>query len=269
MFYTTYYNWDNPIKALETTGPIGILIPVILCVLFFAFITIQLNSFHCFIQCLLVYWNIISTPRLEKLKSLTLFAGDKIYEIEHPEQSVKYVAMCEKSVIRLWLTTFKTFLCISLGMLCYVAMPIYSLLFKNMRPLFLPVLIPFVNVNTTTGYFINMTYQILFSLLGLTGIYAIESITCILKNNVWVASESIKYSIEELTASMGNGSAFTYESKMRLRNILMKIRDFDEFIIKFCDLFYWKFLLQPILATYAVSVSLFIYFHVSVVNLVW
>lgn len=46
----------------------------------------------------------------------------------------------------------------------------------------------------------------------------------------------------------------------------MKLRDYDKFIIEFCDLFYWKFFLQPILATYCVSVSIFIFFYVSVAD---
>lgn len=263
MFYTICHYWDKPIKGLETTCPIAMLAEVNATEFLIVDKEYTKLQFQYIFQCLLVYFIVVSPTPMKKMRSLVFFGGDYVYEIAHPGQSAKYKLMCERCVIKLWLSAFKTFLLVLLGAFSFASMTVYSYLFRNARPLFIPVILPFVNVNTTAGYYTNIAYQIVFSTLGLTGVFVIEFMTCILKNNVWIGSESIKVSTEYLAAGMANNSKFTYEAKMRLRNVLMKIKDFDDFIIKFRDLNYWKFFLQPTLATYAVSASLFIYFYVS------
>lgn len=60
----------------------------------------------------------------------------------------------------------------------------------------LPVELPFMDVATDSGYYINIAYQACYSFVGILGVIGIELMNCMLENNINAAKVSIIYSLD-------------------------------------------------------------------------
>lgn len=84
-----------------------------------------------------------------------------------------------------------------------------------------------------------------------------------MKNSLWVQLVSISYDLDELDDLLDQRSYDETELKMRLRNIFAKMVDSDEYFNEFCDLYYWKHLIQPALLTFSIVIALSLFILVS------
>lgn len=71
------------------------------------------------------------------------------------------------------------------------------------------------------------------------GIIGVEFETEICKNATWVQAAVVCYDLDELDKLLETNIK-PYDVKMRLRAILAKIRDCDNYISEWTSLFYWK-----------------------------
>lgn len=74
---------------------------------------------------------------------------------------------------------------------------------------------------------------------------------------------AISYSFDELDDLLEKREIDSFELKMLFRNALAQIKDFDGFFTEMTDLFYWRFLSQPIFLTASVVMSLFLFLAVK------
>lgn len=177
-------------------------------------------------------------------------------------ETKKHHEISDKSAKQLLSSALKVLTIVVSGMLAYLLFPAYAYFFLNQRPMPVPILLPFIDYTTDTGYYINIAHQGLFGLIGTTGIIAIELMNCMLKNNVYAAKESTIYSLEVLAGMLKQSPTFTDQAIREFRNVLVKIQDLDRYLIELCEVYYWKFFLHPMLLAYSVSTSLFCYYVV-------
>lgn len=123
--------------------------------------------------------------------------------------------------------------------------------------------LPLIDLSTTFGHYANEVNRAMYAAAVISSVITIEIITCVLKNNVWAASEVIRYSFEVLNEKTNNKCTSTEETELILRNIILQIQDMDELILLCKEIYYWKFLLQPFSLVYTVSSCLLTFMLVS------
>lgn len=157
------------------------------------------------------------------------FAGDYIYTSikTSPENKV-----CDKMAIDLIVSSFKIMNLIFFAMTLSCSGPFYKLILKNEKELIIPVILPFVDPETEHGFYINFCYQIVSCVYGLILIPGSELITQILKNNILVTATVIENSFEGFGRQLEDDMKFSLAHTLELRNILLKIIDFNRFV--FC-----------------------------------
>lgn len=161
-------------------------------------------------------------------QSLVFFAGEKIYTDVHPYSNPKYIRVCNECAIKLMQNAVVTLAIIIGSMNVYVSFPVMASMKTNEVPLPIPVILPFTTYDTSMGLFLNAVNQMFVALVGLAGNLGIETITCILKNNVWVSTVVIGHSIEEFSDYITQ----TEPKLLRVvhcqfRNILVQVQDLD------------------------------------------
>lgn len=262
-----WYQADETLRALQAIPLFGVVVPVSLfdnfckCSKMFRMFTET-----CSLQSLLVYALIMIPSKRPRFQKLIFFAGDKIYT-EHGQSNANYIKVTDESAIQLFMNTAKIIGMITVSMTIFCIFPIYAFIYRNEIQFPVPVLIPFTTLDTKIGLLVNVLNQAFTCLIGITGNYGIEIIACILKNTVWASASTICYSLDELTELLHEPEQREkkiMKTKYQLRNTLVQIQDFDRYILEICDLYYWKFFVQPYLLTFAISGALFFYLYVSI-----
>lgn len=211
----------------------------------------------------MIYISIL-IPRLRRLyHSVLFFAGRHIYRDTYPNDEVR--RRCQKCIDHLFWITFTNVSLMVVGGLCMFLIPLYMFLFRGKKLLLSPIDLPFVDDNTPFGHHANQINRAMYATAIGASVITIEIITCVLKNNIWAASELIRYSFDAFDQKTGNyeGLHDSLETELILRNILLQIQDMDKVILSCKDVYYWKFLLQPYFLVYTVSSCLLTFMLVS------
>lgn len=74
------------------------------------------------------------------------------------------------------------------------------------------------------GYYINLANQGFIAIVGIIGNFGIEIAFSLISNNLWAASDVIKYNLDELQIGEGCGESATVRGA-KLRNIFVQIQD--------------------------------------------
>lgn len=201
-------------------------------------------------------------------QSLAFFAGDRIYTHVGQDSNPNYINVCNESATKLLKSTLTIFGIVAASMIILLIFPVYAYVFKHDIQLPIPVVLPFTDLESKNGIFLNLANQVFISLIGGTGNLGIEVITCIMKNNVWASTVAIGHAIDEISHCVESPDKDETRRSidLKFRNILVQVQDLDRFILQLSDLYYWKFFLQPIMLTLSVSLAVFFYMYVSVHN---
>lgn len=116
-----------------------------------------------------------------------------------------------------------------LSYLLLICGPLYKNFFTDEREMMFPIILPFIDPETDTGFLINVVNQMISVLIGTVVIPGVELITCVLKNNITATAAVIENSLIEFQNSAKTGEHFSTEWACEFRNIIMKILDFDRF----------------------------------------
>lgn len=173
---------------------------------------------------------------------------------------------CDNCAINLTVDTALFQLLLVGSMTFLVVSPIYSFFVLHEYELPIPIVLPFVDPDAPSGFKINLVNQITFAVFGSIVVVSFEFLICMLKNSVIVTVAAINCQIEELDESLTSNDRMNIEQIKRFHNVLVQIQDFDRYVQSLTNLFYWKFLLVPILFVYSVASSLFLFMTVSIVH---
>lgn len=182
-------------------------------------------------------------------------------------------------VIRVTLLQITSLLLVSI-------VPMYNILFTDDKEMIIPVILPFIDPNTTNGFYLNVANQLVISGFGAFIVPGSELVSCITSNNLTVTAHMINNSLIEFNELLNEQQKFTKKHMEQFEKIVKQISDFhgfassiafhwleyrESFRFTICRLvreinclLYWKFLIHPMIALYSISVAIFSYLIVNV-----
>lgn len=170
-----------------------------------------------------LYWKSINSNRFKSNKLFT-FGGDFIYT--NDKKPSKYNTLCEKNVRKLVKTTIIVIILLIFSHIIYATGSMYAVFFKNTRVTLLGTKLPFVERETDIGFTLNVMEQSIAAYYELMGSISIEVGQTLVNNVFTTFPKLIRYDLDELTNEL-QSEGMCLHTKMRLRNIIMKIQDFD------------------------------------------
>lgn len=103
---------------------------------------------------------------------------------------------------------------------------LYYIVIKRAGVTFVNTEIPFIDIKSNIGYAINLMAQVYFVFVIVMANIVIEIGACLTYNSVTAIPKVIHLDVEDLRTELcSNGMSMA--AKCRLRNILMKLQDFD------------------------------------------
>lgn len=116
---------------------------------------------------------------------------------------------------------------ITLSSIVYAMYPMYTYFFENAHPMTIPIILPFIDPETNSGYYLNVANQLFISFTGIFGNIGIEFISSMMVNNIWVGVSSVQCALDEFSEFIRQKPHETLDMKYKLRTILTRIRDLD------------------------------------------
>ena len=108
-----------------------------------------------------------------------------------------------------------------------VAIPVYEYLFKNGKPLFFPIILPFVDPDTDLGFIVNACNGIGCLSIGVPSLLGVEICMTIPLCSVQTAAHKVASNLNDLVSYYGPGMS-EVKQKVQLKNILVQIQDVDK-----------------------------------------
>lgn len=148
------------------------------------------------------------------LKDVNIKNGERRYQILL-KGSEEHVALVKNNVGLL-----------AVGVSIFMLYPVYSFLIGE-RIQVLPVLLPFTNQNTDTGYYVNIAYQVFSCCMGLSGILANDVFLMELVSIYNLANGVLEFSCHRMSELTNDKKQSSIYRKMHFRNILMQTQDMN------------------------------------------
>lgn len=170
----------------------------------------------------------ITPSTCEKSRALYNFSGKYIYQNAHI--SPKNYEVCNQMANELITSSMKIIFVLWLSFGIALATPLYILLFTNEREMILPVIYPFIDPDTDSGFYINLASQYVICLFGVFILPGCELILCVLKNGYTAYAAVVENDIMEFGYQLENNKAFSQKYILQFRNIILKIGDAGRFL---------------------------------------
>lgn len=170
-----------------------------------------------------MYWHSIDSHRF-KLNGLFIFGREFIYK--NGKKPSKYKALCEESVGQLVKNTIIVIILLIFSHILYATGSIYAYFFKNIRVTMLETKLPFIDSESDMGFTLNVMEQFCPSFCEFVGSLSVEIGQCLVNNVITTFPKLIRYDLDEMASELDNEGE-CMKTKMRLRNVLMKIQDFE------------------------------------------
>lgn len=220
------------------------------------------------LQTTATYCLFVRRRNARRLRSLLWFSGDHIYKGHNAPP--KYAAVCDESVNRMYKNAIEDISIIVIGSSMAIgAIPLYTQLVLHERMLYYPHFLPFTNLETTTGYWVNLMHQLMMAPFAYATVFGAELILQMIKNTTWAQAVVVSHDLSELNELLNEGPIDEFQLKSRLRNILAKISDYNRYLSDFIDLFYWRWFSQSTLIMFSIGLTLFLFIMESIQCLRW
>lgn len=165
-------------------------------------------------------------PTRLQLRLLYHFGADYVYS--NSDITPKNHAVCDNMAIYLLTCSARVNLMVFLSYLLLICGPLYKNFFTD-EPEMPWIILPFIDPETEMGFLINYVNEMISVLVGLPVVPGTEIVTCVLKNNVTATAAVIENSILEFQSLVETEENFSTKCAFELRNIILKILDFDRF----------------------------------------
>lgn len=173
-------------------------------------------------------YHLMMVPSKRKaLQNLLFFVAEEIYSSDR-ENNPNYRSKCDQSAIKLLKTLSMTLSVTFVSATVFFFSPFLTYVMKNEIQFPLPVLFPFTELKSPTGFVINIASQIYAYFFGAMANISIEIIQFMLKNSVWATTVAICHSIDEFSTILENHKF--KETEQHFRNILVQIQDLERYV---------------------------------------
>lgn len=149
----------------------------------------------------------------------------KYFYIDESEAS-KHRAVCERYITKLIQNAMTVVILIILSYGITTLNGLYSMVFVDPWNTFLGNELPFIDSKTHVGYGIVIIEQLIRSIVSMISTVTIEIGACIVYNAFTLMPDLIYLDAAELDTEL-NFNGMTYYAQMRLRNIVLKMQDYD------------------------------------------
>lgn len=165
----------------------------------------------------------------DEYQSLIFFGGNYIYPLG--SESEKLRKAHDEAATMMIRSSLTILAAITLSSLVFAMYPMYTYIFENAHPMTIPIVLPFLDPDTSFGYYLNVANQLFISFIGIFGNIGIEFISSMMVNNIWIGVSSVQCALDEFSEFVKQKPNATLDMKYRLRTILMQIRDLDRWIL--------------------------------------
>lgn len=159
-----------------------------------------------------------------RVNNIVNFGQKYIYQDDNKPSN--YNTLCEKMIVKLIGNTTIIMVSILIAYSIIGCNALYVFIFDGTRLTFVGTEIPFVDINTDTGFLINIVEQFFLTSVSLTANITIEIGVCLVHNAFEMIPSLMQFDSDELKNELQlNG--MSSNAKMRLRNIFMKVQDYN------------------------------------------
>lgn len=166
----------------------------------------------------------------KRLQSLVFFGFDYIYRQHYDDRNMARIH--DNSARGLQKNVFFVTLTIIVSTLCFAIYPIYLMIFKKVRLITVPLLLPFTNPQENLFDFqMNCIHQLGICSLGFVANVGNDIISCFLLNNIDMAIRTICWDLHVYGELLNGQTAvyrWTLEMKEQLRKIWKKTQDMNK-----------------------------------------
>lgn len=197
---------------------------------------------------------IINSNRF-RFRKILLFATDSIYKDK--KDDTKLNRLCDyygRKSIKMAIL-FTAFILLSTGQA--MIGPMLHLHQTGELVTFLALKLPYIDGDLVWGLHLNIAIQSTITFFGTVGGLAIEMCSCTLNNTIMLCSEIISFQCDELSENMKNLKTSSIRNFAHLRNIMIQISDYDQYVLEMSEIYYWRLFSAPVLIVYSVAISIF------------
>lgn len=180
-------------------------------------------TFESNFQILALYVKLIGPGRF-MVNNVLNFGGRYVYVDD--ERPPDYNKLCDKLVGKLLKDIVTVVVLIVISYCVMGIWPLYCIYFKHQHVTILNTELPFMDFNSSAGYAVNLFMQLFISTVSFFSNVCIEFGACLTYNVVDAIPKVVHYEIQELETEM-NLKGKDVNAKLRLRNILMILQDYD------------------------------------------
>lgn len=167
-----------------------------------------------------MYWNTVGPNRF-RINSLIRFGGEFIYM-----DKSKYRIVCDIYSKKLVNNVTLVVILILVSHALFTVTPIHFYIVEKKLLTPIPTELPYVDKDTTIGFAINLFQQGILVFYELLGTLTIEVALCFINNTITTMPAMIHVDLEEISNQLHLTGSCKH-LKPRMRNVLMKIQDFD------------------------------------------
>lgn len=200
-----------------------------------------------------LYWKSIGPARY-RYREIIQFAGNNIFMDRKP--STEYEQKLDAHAMKLIKISISTTIFVAFSFSLILIGPIYVFVSNGEYANPTGVIMPFVNPDSGRGFAINLSIQFAVASIASVGLISTEILSCMINNTYAVMTDMVCFNMSEFSDGLLQ-PAFSEQSKMALRNIIVQLQDLEAYLNAVKRIYYWKFFLQPPLTTGCVALGIF------------
>lgn len=138
----------------------------------------------------------------------------------------KYKSLCESGIASLIKRILVVSILILISFIMFGIGPFYVFFFKNIRVTPMATQLPFVDNESGMGFTLNLIQQGALIFGGQIGIISTEMGQSLLDNVITIFPKLVRLDLDDISNEL-RVESMSLKTKLRLRNVLIKIQDYD------------------------------------------
>lgn len=162
---------------------------------------------------------------LSSVQNLLLYPGD--YTYPNSGASPNVYKICDLHATALLTNVIKRQSILLFCLSVFVIGPLYLTIIEREHAMIFAAVLPFTDPTTDEGFYVNFIHEVVLLLIPVPAVFGVELVICMINNSILVTAELIEDSIQSLDESLRRNPEFTNQRSWELRNLILKIQDFD------------------------------------------
>lgn len=175
-----------------------------------------------------------------------------------------YNKICNENINKTWIKYLKAITTIVVSMTFANIVPLY-ISYQNGEKITLTALkVPLFDEGSDEEYLNNLTIQAFYALFFIPANISIEGATTLVADSIILSSKLIQLQAECFSRIMESNRCNRHQMKRELLTILRQIHCTNSWIEEYFRAVYWRYFLSPIFFSFAISISIYCQYIVSI-----